>query len=96
MDAEITIAQAKTNLAHNFRKNSHLRDPKIVDQYVNNYYALMHDAEAKYSDVLHFLPYILRKSENTLTTGYSYLDQKRFANKSDFLKSFYKGSRPNL
>ena len=93
---KVNPVQAKINCARLFREKSHLRDPSIVDHYVVKGYDALSEAEQHYCQNTHLYQFFCPRDTTLLgDRGYSYLDEQKYGNKTTFLKSFYKGNRPN-
>lgn len=82
--------QAKLNLGSHLRKNMYVRNMGVLDYLTTFGYEWLYDSVWMHNHYHNFKAYIL--SPNTDNLAYSYLDEKKYAGCSGFLKGFYTGA----
>ena len=93
-----TPEQAKLTLASQFRTLNRVRDIDQLDAFVFfGYHRLysIQQGDIWNGQILEFFAPSTNKGVIDNNDGFSFLDETKFGEKSDFLKSFYKGNRPN-
>ena len=90
--------QAKLNLAQQWRQHNKVRDPGQIDMFTRAGYERLYNIQQ--GDIWggYILDQIAPIARGHIDSGdgFSTFDDKKFEGKSDFLKSFYKGKRPNF
>ena len=89
--------KAKLQLANYWRQNNRVRDTQNIDNFVRAGYERLYNiqqGDVWGSAILDQIAPVHRENVPEFM-GYSYLEEKRFGNKTTFLKDFYKGgNRP--
>ena len=88
--------QAKLQLARHWRQQCKVRDPAQLDMFVSKGYERLYNVQNGdiWGSIL--LDQISSPSHHqtiTANKGYSFMDDVKYENKSDFLKDFYKGGK---
>jgi hypothetical protein len=91
---QVHPTRAKLNLAIHLRKNLYLRNIAILDSLTSEMYEWLYETVWNYNHFHNFEAIIA--GENSDSSGYSYLDETRYAGCSPFLKEFFTGAnRPS-
>lgn len=86
--------RARLNLACHLRKHMHVRNVGMIDEVTTDMYEWLYDTVWNYNHIQNFENIVVGKYSDA--SGYSYLDEKRYAKCSPFLKDFFKGvGRPS-
>ena len=86
--------EASLNAKDRILSYQHVRDLDQIANLVVNGYEILSNAEFLYSDVHHFKEYIFPRNYLPNHIGRDVLEEKKYPNKSRFLKDFYKGDGP--
>ena len=90
--------QAKVNLSHQWRQHNKVRDCGQIDMFTRAGYERLYNIQQ--GDIWggYILDQIAPIARGHIDSGdgFSTLEEKKYGNKSEFLKSFYKGSKPNF
>ncbi len=91
-------AEAKKHLARHWRHANKVRDPQVVDEIVMRWYEKM--GNIKQVDVWGGLVLDIfapqGNEQYNKNEGYSFADEVKYGDKSEFIKDFYKGGRNTL
>lgn len=87
--------QAKLQLARYWRQHNKVRDPWVIDCFVARGYDRLYNVQNGdiWGPILFDQICPIRQGTNAGNEGFSYDEEVKFANKSDFLKDFYKGGK---
>ena len=87
--------QAKLQLARYWRQQNKVRDPWQIDCFVARGYERLYNVQNGdiWGGMLLDQIAPVKQGNNAGNEGFSYHDEVKFANKSNFLKDFYKGGK---
>ena len=94
----VSAENAKLQLGRHWRHNNKVRSPLNIDHQVNYMYEILGNIEQQdvFSHVIIYLiaPQVYRGYSGR--HGFSFLDEKRYGNKTTFMKNFYTGKGSNV
>eukprot|EP01016_Furgasonia_blochmanni_P003548 TRINITY_DN1139_c0_g1_i5.p1 TRINITY_DN1139_c0_g1~~TRINITY_DN1139_c0_g1_i5.p1 ORF type:complete len:172 (+),score=42.61 TRINITY_DN1139_c0_g1_i5:209-724(+) len=91
----VNPTQATLNVAEHFRAKSHVRDLAIADRLLFLGYEKLYEAEQHYTYSTFLYQWVCPPNYTPNDRGFSYLEEKKLAGKTRFLKEFYKGKGPH-
>jgi len=94
LQTRIKPVHAKLNIAKYIREKAHVREPWLVDLLVTKGYERMFEAEQHHTYAPLLYVFLSPSNFTPGDRGYSYLEDKKWENKTKFLKEFYRGDRP--
>jgi hypothetical protein len=93
---DVHPTQARINLGSYLRSQSHIRSLTVMDHTVSLGYEWLYESVWFYNHSHNWFGYLL-PNQITDNSGFSYLEDKKYGEKSTFLKSFLTGKqRPNF
>lgn len=85
--------RARLNLAHYLKKHLHVRNVSMIDNVTTEMYEWIYETVWNYNHIHNFESMIIGPYSDA--SGYSYLDEQKYAKCSPFLKDFFTGvNRP--
>ena len=90
-----TPEQSKLQLARYWRQHNKVRDPWVIDQFVARGSERLYNVQNGdiWGGLLLDQIATVRQGTNPGNEGFSYHDEVKYENKSNFLKDFYKGGK---